>query len=323
MVELIASIRTLSPLHCGSGSGLKDIDMPVIRHKVSGHPLIPGSSIKGVLKDYYQDKFGKSDEKVQALFGLDSENTTNETEPKKANGFASAISMGDGLLLALPVRSFYGTFAYLASPYTLQQFKSALTRAGINGLPEIPSGLGIKKEDENYKVVLTVDSLLKIIGEKKILLEEMDLEIIQEPSPEPAADKWATIIADYFCTDAEDTELFKMRFAITDDNVLNFLCDTGLPIEAHIRINEETGTVDNGALWYEETVPPETLFFSKISVDRSFKKGTDKSAEDLSKILYTKDANSSVYTQFGGKATTGKGFVSVKYFKEEAKKNEN
>jgi len=313
MVELIATIRTLSPLHCGSGAGLKDIDLPVIRHKVSGHPIIPGSSIKGVLKDYYNDKSGKTDETVQALFGLDSENTTDDTESKKANGFASAISVGDGLLLALPVRSFYGTFAYLASPYTLQQFKAALRRTGENDLPGIPGGLGLN--DGNAGVILTTGSLLKITDkDEKILLEEMDLKIDSEKT----ADQWAEKIAGYYCGNDEEKELFKKRFAITDDNVLNFICDTGLPVEAHIRIDEKTGAVENGALWYEETVSPETFFFTNIGVDRSFKKDTKKSAGELAGILNTERTKNPVYTQFGGKATTGKGFVSVCFFNEGA-----
>jgi len=313
MVELIATIRTLSPLHCGSGGGLKDIDLPVIRHKVSGHPVIPGSSIKGVLKDYYHEKIGKTDEAVQALFGLDSENTTDDTESKKANGFASAISVGDGLLLVLPVRSFYGTFAYLASPYTLQQFKAALGRIGKNGLPEIPGGLGLN--NDNYGVILTTGSLLKFSDKnEKILLEEMDLKI----DGGNTADNWAEIIAGYYCSDDEEKILFKKRFAITDDNVLNFICDTGLPVEAHIRIDEETGTAENGALWYEETVSPETFFFTNIGVDRSFKKGTDKRAGELAGMLNTGETANPVYTQFGGKATTGKGFVSVCFFNEGA-----
>ena len=314
MVELIATIRTLSPLHCGCGAGLKDIDLPVIRHKVSGHPIIPGSSIKGVLKDYYHEKDGKTDETVQALFGLDSENTTDKTESKKANGFASAISIGDGLLLALPVRSFYGTFAYLASPYTLQQFKSALGRTGKNGLPDIPGGLRL--DDDNFGVILTKNSLLKIPGkDEKILLEEMDLKI---DNGNDAADEWAEIIAGYYCVNDEERELFKKRFAITDDNVLNFICDTGLPVEAHIRIDENTGAAKNGALWYEETVSPETFFFTNMGVDRSFKKDTKKSAVELATMLNTEETKSPVHTQFGGKATTGKGFVSVCFFKEGA-----
>jgi len=303
MINLLSIIRTLSPLHCGVGVGMNDIEAPVIRHKVSGHPIIPGSSIKGVLKDEYSTKAVDKKDDIEALFGADS---TDQ------NIFASAISVGDAILLALPVRSFYGTFAYLASPYTLQQFKASVIRASLKkDLPSIPLHLGLQAANDNYRVMITTNSFLQYHQENKsILLEELDLIIDSQK-----ANEWAELIADFFYDSEEEKDMFKRRFAIVDDNALNFLCTTSLPVNAHIRINEETGTVDNGALWYEETVPAETLFISIIGVDRSYKNGLTKDADSMAKILYTEDKTTDLFTQFGGKSTTGNGLVSVRFAK--------
>jgi CRISPR-associated protein Cmr4 len=302
MVNLLSIIRTLSPLHCGVGVGMNDIEAPVIRHKVSGHPVIPGSSMKGVLREEYFLMDDKTKEDVEALFGPDSADQ---------NSFASAISVGDAILLALPVRSFYGTFAHLASPYTLQQFKASLMRASFNNNLPIPLHLGLEAANDNYRVMITTNSFLQYQQDNKsILLEELDL-IIDSAN----ADDWAKIIADLFYETEEEKNLFKRRFAIVDDNALNFLCETSLPVNAHIRINEETGTVDNGALWYEETVPAETLFASTTGVDRSYKNGCKKDAASLAGILCTQDNRREIFTQFGGKSTTGKGLVSVRFVK--------
>ncbi|WP_419783955.1 type III-B CRISPR module RAMP protein Cmr4 [Maridesulfovibrio sp.] len=303
MINLTIAIKTLSPLHCGIGVGMNDIDLPVAKHKVSGHPVIPGSTIKGVLKEEYlkgKTALAISDKAaVKAIFG----------DPDKGNSFASAISIEDGLLVALPVRSYFGTFGYLASPYTLQQLKKALVRSGVReGLPALPAVSGINLEENSYRVLLTKDSLLEQSG--NVLLEEMDLTV-----GNGSADDWAACIAEYFCESDEEKEVFIKRFAVVDDNVLNFLCDTALPVDARISIDDETGTVKKGALWYEESVPPEALFMSVAGMDRSYRNGKDvKSHSDteLFEVFIGSESVKELYVQMGGKATTGKGFVAVR-----------
>lgn len=302
MINLLGTIKTLSPMHCGIGIGASDIDLPVARHKVSNHPLVPGSTLKGVLKDEFLNRRTHSHdrEKLTAIFGGDG---------AEENTFASAISIGDMLLLALPVRSFFGTFAYLASPYTLERFKAILTRTmPEKEIPPIPTGLGLKTAGDNYRVMLTSDSLLLNPAGDRVLLEELDLL-----TDSASADAWAELIGEIFCDDDEEKAIFCKRFAIADDNALNFLCDTALPVDAHIRIDEETGTVARGALWYEETVPMESLFFGLVGMDRSFKSEVQVGAEDLAAVLLggSDVQKREILTQIGGKATTGKGFVSV------------
>ncbi|MDG5816171.1 type III-B CRISPR module RAMP protein Cmr4 [Chitinispirillales bacterium ANBcel5] len=297
MNNLLFALRALSPLHCGIGQGLNDIDLPTARHAVSGHPIIPGSSLKGVLKDEFSRGRPKKDDeeekKVHALFGLDGDSK-----------FASAVSIGDALLLALPVRSFFGTFGYLASPYTLHMLKNQLKRVIKEDiLPEVPDIRDPK--NEIFKAILTKESALKTANSTQILLEELDLSIDTEQSE--VADKWAELIAPFFFDD-EGQRIFKKRFTIVDDNALNFLADTALPVDARIAINYETGTVEGGALWYEETVSPETLFTGIVTIDRSYNPEQSATADELKEVMTGKGR---IHCQIGGKATTGKGFVAI------------
>lgn len=305
MLNILGALKTLSPLHCGVGTGMNDIDLPVARSKVSGHPLIPGSSIKGVIKDEFRADPRTAE--IEALFGADN------PDGREGKMFASAVSMGDAVLLALPVRSFYGTFAYLASPYTLQQFKAAVGRTTRAECPEVPTHLGLQQASDRYRVMLTRDSLLKSPGAGRVLFEELDLLVDASP-----ADEWADAIGAHFFEAGEDRDLFKKRFAVADDNALNFLCDTALPVDARIAVDLETGTVRKGALWYEETVPPETLFFSLIGVDRSYKQDVRQSPDELAAILVPDGQTREMFTQMGGKSTTGKGFVSVRFIQKGA-----
>jgi CRISPR-associated protein Cmr4 len=291
MENRIFTLRTLSPLHCGIGQGLNDIDLPTARNSVTGHPIIPGSSLKGVLKDHYQSTKG-TDPLFTTLFGLD-------PEQKSEDNFASAIAFGDCNLVALPVRSFYGTFCYLASPITLRMFKTLYERCGIsNKLLRLP-------KIENFHIALTKNSLLKG-NENTILLEELDL-LIEKDNED--TEEWAEVLAMQFFTDPDQQEMFKQRFAIADENVLNFLCTSALPVDAHIAIDDKTGTVKPGMLWYEETVPPESLFAGVVGFDKSHNKACLREISSMIEFL----GNESLFVQIGGKATTGKGFVVANF----------
>ncbi|MGB9873676.1 MAG: RAMP superfamily CRISPR-associated protein, partial [Hydrogenobacter sp.] len=45
-------IRTLTPLHVGTGTGLGYVDLPIYREAHTDFPSIPASAIKGVLRTY-------------------------------------------------------------------------------------------------------------------------------------------------------------------------------------------------------------------------------------------------------------------------------
>jgi len=295
MINQLYTLRALSPLHCGVGQGANDIDLPTARNKLSGHPLVPASSLKGVLKDGFKNK--NSAEKWQddctALFGGDT-----------GSEHASAISIGDANMLALTVRSYFGTYAYLASPYTLLQIKTLYSRIQQPILLSIPP-MGIDQDTQSYKVRVCKDSLLTQNERDWVLLEELDLSIDSDD-----ADSWADFLAPMFFADAEGQKIFKTRFAIVDDNALNFLCDTSLPVDARIAIDEDTGTVKKGALWYEETVPIESLFVGHIAINRSYFSKVKKTDEQLSQFLIEQ---SNITCQVGGKSTTGKGAVEISF----------
>jgi hypothetical protein len=68
MAKKLFWIETLSSTHVGTGRGLGYIDLPLHREKVTNWPMIPGSTIKGVLADSFQagtnGRKGNSDKPV-------------------------------------------------------------------------------------------------------------------------------------------------------------------------------------------------------------------------------------------------------------------
>ena len=48
-------VHALSALHAGTGQGVGTIDLPIARERATNLPVVPGSSIKGCLRDTFPD----------------------------------------------------------------------------------------------------------------------------------------------------------------------------------------------------------------------------------------------------------------------------
>ena len=66
-----------------------------------------------------------------------------------------------------------------------------------------------------------------------------------------------------------------------------------------------------GALWYEETLPPETVLYFALSAHRSRAKDTDIKAEQILNSITQDLFGSSPYLQIGGNETVGMGWCKV------------
>jgi len=80
MQTRILYLFTRTPLHVGAGSSVGAIDQPIVRERHTGFPIIPGSAIKGVLADAWND--GLEDGLVHHLSAADSrvlQHATTET----------------------------------------------------------------------------------------------------------------------------------------------------------------------------------------------------------------------------------------------------
>ena len=66
MNQKVMSIFTRTPMHVGAGSSVGAVDQPIIRERHTGFPVIPGSAVKGVLRDYvhYEETLKNEEEKL-------------------------------------------------------------------------------------------------------------------------------------------------------------------------------------------------------------------------------------------------------------------
>jgi CRISPR-associated protein Cmr4 len=274
-------IQNMTPLHAGTGKGIGFVDVPIAREKITNWPYVPGSTIKGVMRDYFKNN-GTDINLINAAFG------TNDNE----NSNSGALILTDAHLVCFPVRSLYGTFAYTTSPVALERLKRDLEITGYNNIPKIPD---IKEE----KALHTKNTVLVHNG--KIFFEELDFNSENNGN----ADEWADFISQIlYSDDAGWQKIFRERFAILSENSFNFISETGTEVSAHIKIDDKKKVAEDGGLWYEEALPPEALLSGLVWCDRIFGKyDTDKES-----ILKTICCNG-LTLQIGGKATVGKGRV--------------
>lgn len=287
MTAMTYLLHALSPLHAGTGQAMDVIDLPIARLRATGMPYVPGSSLKGVLREACAARLGENDDRLLGVFG---------PEVGNASDHAGALIVGDARLLALPVRSFRGTFAWITSPLLLRLAGRDRAEGGAGSalpLPSFPDGAG--------PWALVADrGAAAVVHDNRLFLEDLDLPVQQEPQLAP----WAAALGRALYPEAP--ELFTRRFAVVDDETMTFLWETAVQIDTRVRIDPETGTVAEGALWTEESLPAETVLVGLVLADRPRRSGVDGLAEPRD-VLEVAVPEGAVSLQVGGKATVGRG----------------
>lgn len=283
-------LHALSPIHVGIGRGLGYIDLPIDRDATTGWPILRGSGFKGVLADHFgaTDSKRQSDGHLRAAFGTSGDSNQSN---------AGALIPSDAKIVCMPVRSFRGTFAWVASPLSLRFLRRALQLAGVGNAPSSALGSDVSKALHTSCSALTESH--------RIYLEDLDLDA--EPSEDVT--KWAEWIGSrVFHGDSDWQRLFAERFVVVPDPVFDFLSQTGTEVHTRVSIDHETGTASDKALWTEESLPAETILMGILQCDRVF--GYDGESTKLSpQSLLDRYAKDKLTLQVGGKATVGRGQV--------------
>jgi len=282
-------IHAITPLHVGSGKGVGFIDLPIMREKVTCWPLVPGSAVKGVMREHFVRK-DIDENLIDAAFGKGGDDMGN----------AGSLVLSDARIVCLPIRSLYGTFAFAACPLVLDRLKRDLDLTLHESKP-------IEKSFEDDEIVVTAGSKVERNG--KVLLDDLDFDIITDNGE---TEEWGDLLAQLlFANDPAWQRIFKERFVLLSNNCFNFLSETGTEVNARIKIKQETKIVEDGALWYEEALPSETILAGLVWCDKDYSRKEIKEETILETFCPEKDLN----LQIGGKATVGKGRVRCLFTK--------
>lgn len=285
----VSLIRTITPLHVGTGQAAGPVDLPIARERATGWPVIPGSSVKGVLRDAATTEHrlqGKNLEQAEAelkdIFGA----TPTGSDDK---GKAGALAVTDMRIVFFPVRSYAGTFAYVTCPLAITRLVELLAIAGHQVPGVDPANLVI---EEGCRVpkdsVLYAQSAGNV---KKVLFEDLDLEATEDASGTLQA--LGEFLVEKFGTVRDN--LVK-RIALVNDTVFTFLTESATEIVTHVTLDFSTKTAKQGGLRSEESVPAEAIFAGLVTVPENEERAIEH-VEKLKKLT----------VQFGGKASTGMG----------------
>ncbi len=282
MSSAIFYIHALSPLHMGTGAAVGAIDLPHSREAATQLPNVPGSGIKGV----WRDQFPRRTPETTRLFGSEwSEGTRDQ----------AALLFSDAWLLCMPVMSFVGDFAWVTSPMSLARFarerRYTLPNATTPALPQ----------PQAHQAQVSTDCILK--HESDLYLHELKIKA----SDNKAAQDWAELIArEIFAGDPEYQKEFIKRFVVVGEAELVHLSHAA----AHVPMRnalDDNKTVRDGALWSEENMPAETIFWGTVSADTLQDRDNQIHSASDSLSQFTTLAHQTPRLQLGGKASVGRG----------------
>lgn len=278
MKKMMISFFTRTPLHVGCGSSVGAIDLPVLRERATDLPVIPGSTLKGVLADLFLAK-NEANKWIRTAEGIDlfgNDDTKNATRGK--------LMVGEARLVAFPVRSAKGGFVWATSPLLLGRLGISCGNVGEM------EGLGSKKVSFKSEAFILEEYKITHIG-------DVPPEVIEALKTKCNLPLWETTLQD--------------RLVILSDTMLTYFAKNACEIAHHNKIDDETGTVADKALFSQENVPSEALFVGEILAreDKEDEKVREKT-HSLQK-LQEKIKDEGYLLQIGANATTGLGWCQV------------
>ncbi len=299
----ILYLFTRTPLHVGAGASVGAIDQPIQRERHTGFPIIPGSSMKGVFADCWTETL-VFDSKRQRLRGCDTDASWLFGSDDARESAAGALQFSEAKLLAFPIRSAKGGFAWITSPLILRRAArdGVLPLAAIEALPE-PTG--------DHRALFSEHGPLAIAGvnqRSQIVLEDYTFEFSASPDQSIGAALASLMVADPVWKEISS------RLVIVTDGMMSFFARTACEVAQHVRISDATGTAVGGALFNQENVPSETLFYSALRLFGGNGTHQGRTPQEAAEAFEKMHNKRGVY-QFGGDASTGLGLCSVQVVK--------
>jgi CRISPR-associated protein Cmr4 len=253
-------------IHCGAGRSAGIIDLPIAREAATDYPFIAGSSLKGALKDR-AERLGRND--VAEIFG----------KPDHTG----RLLVSDARLILLPVRSLNGAYRWVTCPLALERYGRDLARC------RLPANMPAMTVDRTRDMA----GALSHEGSGTLYLEERELAIRGECPAEVFEALRPLIRHD------KTRDRLASQTVILGDDEFAWFCRYAVPIQARNVL--EDGTKRSRNLWYEESLPPDTVLYA-LAMAR------DEGTRAALAGLFPDD---DPYLHVGGNETVGHGWLAV------------
>jgi len=286
----LITLQAITFLHPGTGQTTGVVDLPIQREVHTGYPMFAASGFKGSLRDKAEQIWGKDHSDVKTLFG-------SSVNGDETNTSAGAFSITDARILAFPVRSLQQVFVWVTCPMVIQRLLRDIELIGYG------------------KSEIALDDTLALIEAKALVATDSplkDLLILEDVNFNVTANKTVDAIVKLLNPLLDDQADFDgKRLVVIPNDDFQHLVRYATQISARIQLNDrKTTDGDGGNLWYEETLPPETLLYALALCHAPRKKESAETAQDMAKKL--QDLLSDRFLQIGGNETVGQGWCCVK-----------
>ncbi len=291
-----------TPLHAGSGSDLGIIDLPIQREKHTGFPKIESSGLKGSLREAFENVTGIDPVSIHKIFGYDSDSADSAVKaaiPEGSREYSGCLTLTDARLLLFPVKSQKGVFAWITCNRVLSRFFQEM--AEICKGTTLPPVTSISEGSVGVGATIFVDAAKTIVG-----LEEYQYSGCRENSQINTLGTW--LATNLFHANLKlkywDDKIKKDIVVLSDDDFADFV-QHSTEVITRTKINNETGTVSDTALFTEEYLPAESILYSIALFSPEFKIG---GLDQTAVANFYNDHLPTIF-QIGGNATIGKGIV--------------
>lgn len=299
-------IHALTGLHPGGGTAMGVVDLPVQRERHTQWPMIAGASLKGVLRDACRPRTGDDGNHDEWLAAFGPETT-------RASDFAGALAITDARLLAFPVRSLCGVFAWVTCPAVLDRLRrDTELLAGNENLPPEPprpkrGHAACPQQSDNLIAVPFAGAGPgePIDGGGRLLLEEFEF---RRAGDDGGIAAWVANRAIPESDTATAERLTRNLIVLHDDDFTHF-ARHATEVIARVGLDYERKTAKKGALFYEEFLPPETLLYAVVLATASRRPGTERDAAGMLGLLRERAPS---VVQIGADQTIGKGLCAMR-----------
>ncbi|MDR7491959.1 MAG: type III-B CRISPR module RAMP protein Cmr4 [Armatimonadota bacterium] len=289
-------------VHAGVGTQIGAVDLPIQRERHTGWPTIYGSGLKGVLRDEAR-KAGWQDEEIKAVFGPEPERPGEARESEERR--AGVLAISDARILLFPVRTAGMAFAWITCPLALARLARDAEHAGLRELPSVPG------TPEVGKRVLVVP---RWPGRDRGAFIE---EFVYDAPPSEGLERLADWISRHLMPTAPPygywrEQLGRALALVHDDDFTDF-ARHATEIVTRVRLKDDWKTVEGGAPWTEEHLPPDTLLYAFAVAWRS-DGGAPQSVRTPGAVMQRLGEliETQAVIQIGGKETVGRGFVALR-----------
>lgn len=296
----ILTLYAETPLHPGTGQTTGVVDLPVQRERHTGFPKIEATGLKGSLRSVGEQKL--SEQEVTAIFGPD---TT------RASDHAGALAPTDARILAFPVRSLTNVFVWITCPKVIERLRRDLTLGGLAGFNPQPVTPGEAEawvpHDSPFSGPLVLEELS--FAAKKDQDAKGPVGALASETHKllpPGLDRVKTHLVvlrdEDFAYFVQHATQVSARIALTGGKTTGTWCDPA------------TGESETGNLWYEETLPSETIMYSLL-IATDPRDGKKAGIPDADGVLQKVEDmfKDRPYLQVGGNETVGQGWCAVKF----------